>query len=560
MCSVTGALNSAATTYYVDFSAGSDGNNGTAIATPFQHCPGDNSAADTAGSTTLAAGDTVIFKGGVEYKHTININWSGSSGSVITYDGNSAGTFGTGKATLSGENVDNNARRYGFYSATSHSYLTFKNFEAKLFGGHASNTFACGNNPTAYTVRGYGMYLTGTGLTIQDSYFHDLGDWQNAPNMDELFMEGVGIVLYGSGSSITVSNCEFTKCGRAGIQINSQISITGVTIQNCNIHDYVRWGIDLVAGANNCTLNGVVIDRLRLHDCYQYANNTWLGCSAHFPHYDGIILRTANWNPTVKNLTLGTVGSPITIKNSFFYNNSATATDAGTADIFPTVWGGRLLIYNNLFVNSLSHGYGSIYVQDVANPNPLAGGGDNNPAADYHFYNNSYYGAANMVTLRSVSGANYYVNHGTTKIKNNIFYKRDTGAAYAIETGLDQNSTPTELDYNIYVTGRSDGVLASMNPSGTRTYYTLSQLRAAGYETHGMNVNPQFVDGTFGLGPDSSSNNLRLQATSPAIGAGAVLSNFFVKDRTGTLRAGPWTIGAFNYGGLPDSPQNLKPQ
>ena len=54
-------------TYYVDYVSGDDTNNGTATGTPFQHSPGDDNATDTAGGTSLSAGDLVIFHGGIRY-------------------------------------------------------------------------------------------------------------------------------------------------------------------------------------------------------------------------------------------------------------------------------------------------------------------------------------------------------------------------------------------------------------------------------------------------------------------------------------------------------------
>ncbi|MBN2583738.1 MAG: right-handed parallel beta-helix repeat-containing protein, partial [Planctomycetes bacterium] len=89
-------------TYYVDFDAGSDMNNGLSTLTPWQHCPGDSNATGTPASTTLYYGDKVIFKGGVIYRGLVACQWSGTSGNPIVYDGNTAETWGTGRAILDG--------------------------------------------------------------------------------------------------------------------------------------------------------------------------------------------------------------------------------------------------------------------------------------------------------------------------------------------------------------------------------------------------------------------------------------------------------------------------
>ena len=89
-------------TYYVDFASGNDNNNGTSTSTPWKHCPCDGSATGTAGATTLQPGDTVIFKGGVSYEGSLSMESSGTSGNPIIFDGDTAQTWGSGKAIIDG--------------------------------------------------------------------------------------------------------------------------------------------------------------------------------------------------------------------------------------------------------------------------------------------------------------------------------------------------------------------------------------------------------------------------------------------------------------------------
>ena len=91
-----------AATYYVDFDGGSDTNAGTSAAAPFKHCPGDAAATGAAKITYFAAGDTVIFKGGVHYRGIVVVSRAGGPDNLIVYDGNTAGTFGTGRAVIDG--------------------------------------------------------------------------------------------------------------------------------------------------------------------------------------------------------------------------------------------------------------------------------------------------------------------------------------------------------------------------------------------------------------------------------------------------------------------------
>ena len=89
-------------TYYVDYEGGSDASAGTGPEAAFKHCPGDSAATDAAKAVKLAAGDTVIFKGGVRYLGSVQCRASGAEGKPITFDGNTAGTFGEGKAIIDG--------------------------------------------------------------------------------------------------------------------------------------------------------------------------------------------------------------------------------------------------------------------------------------------------------------------------------------------------------------------------------------------------------------------------------------------------------------------------
>ena len=97
-----GGPSSAGATYYVDFETGKDENSGRLPAAAFKHCPGDTEATAMAKGVKLAAGDKVIFKGGVDYRGTVTVAWSGKEGQPIVYDGNTEGKFGQGKAIIQG--------------------------------------------------------------------------------------------------------------------------------------------------------------------------------------------------------------------------------------------------------------------------------------------------------------------------------------------------------------------------------------------------------------------------------------------------------------------------
>jgi hypothetical protein len=81
-------VNAFAATYYVDYSNGSDSNNGTSKSTPWKYAPGMYGCANTCNSTKLNPGDSVILKGCVTW-HNAAFPWqtkfNGSSGNPIYY-------------------------------------------------------------------------------------------------------------------------------------------------------------------------------------------------------------------------------------------------------------------------------------------------------------------------------------------------------------------------------------------------------------------------------------------------------------------------------------------
>jgi len=91
-----------AATYYVDFDGGADAGGGTAPDRAWKHSPGDPAAEGNAKTAALKAGDAVVFKGGVVYRGQVKVAWSGAEGKPITFDGNTAGTFGEGRAVIDG--------------------------------------------------------------------------------------------------------------------------------------------------------------------------------------------------------------------------------------------------------------------------------------------------------------------------------------------------------------------------------------------------------------------------------------------------------------------------
>ncbi len=548
-CAKAGSL------YYIDYGAGSDSNDGLSLSTPWKHCPGDLNAAGIPAATTLASGGTVIFKGGVIYSGQIVVRSSGSSGNAITYDGNSAGTWGSGKAILDGDTASNGV---GF-SIISRSYITIRNFEIRNYGDYTDTAlllYNCTTNPLPNKT-GTGIFLQQVSyITVQNNYFHEIGIWQNtSPVVGGDDVSGNGVNIY-SGNNIIITGNEFTKMSygiRMFVYNSSTMNISQVTVSNNNFQNYLRWVISGgVAGANS-TFQDINIYSNSIHDYTEYDIGSENSFCSSVPHTDGIIFYIGNSSSAqqYQNNTLGTPQHPIKIYSNSFYNNDTTG--GGTAYIFLTTWGGTVYVYDNTFINShpSGGGEGSIYVQDGLKAS------DNNPAVDYHFWNNTMFDKRFMIFIRSMTVGSELDRSGyQIDIRNNLMYSYATNPVPVVMEsdnpgdGLN-HAMPTTMDYNAYyVAGHSSStaVAETLIDPGPGTDITFVNLYSSlDYEQHGLYGDPQFVNISYGLGLNSSKNNLALQSCSPAIGAGTSLAAYFTTDIFGNTRTLPWDIGAYEY-------------
>jgi hypothetical protein len=207
--------------YFIDYSDGNDGNNGTYPDRAFKHCPGDSKATLHAASTTFLPGDTIIFKGGVVYytaKTNIHAISSGSVANKIVYVSghkfqNKWPLNSTQRAIIDGSNgfVQYDASG-GIVDLGGKSNIYFDGFEV-------TNQPIKGN----YTGCIYWRGSCGGNITINDCIIH------NANSM--------AIVFQGN--------------------FNSGIQARGFTISNCTLYDtwchnvMIRYGIDSVLIESN---------------------------------------------------------------------------------------------------------------------------------------------------------------------------------------------------------------------------------------------------------------------------------------------------------------------
>jgi len=205
-----------------------------------------------------------------------------------------------------------------------------------------------------------------------------------------------------------------------------------------------------------------------------------------------------------------------------------------------------MYIYNNVFKNPRASN-GVIYGQGMSGDSP----------ADYHIYNNSFYGNRGFVVMRDLGGVSF-AGRTALNVSNNVFYSSTTGAALALAAMGIPMSYYTGINNNIFYTLRTDGKIASSYESGVTTYKTVATLNALDNAESNIGTNPQFTDISYGLGANSSLNDLSLSANSPGLNKGTDLSAYFTADYLGNTRQTPWDIGAYQSSQKPSAPRNLR--
>lgn len=523
---VFGCLGSSpAASYYVDYVAGSDANNGTATGTPFQRCPGDASATGTAASTTLSAGDTVYFKGGVSYVVTgaggassgIALSWSGTAGNPITYDGNSGGSWGTGRAII----TDNHAAsgHNSFLATATRSNLTFRSLIIKELGGSATLP-TDGGSAVAANPGGGINFNAGTAarnIIVRDCDFSEIGYYFNQQPMNEASIQGGGLTFY-DGNGIVISNCNFSRQSICVTLLATTVQ-SNIVVANCVFTDSIRWCLNIASVANNTHTDWITIRSNVFHDYWQFDSGAWTGYGE-WPHTDGIFFR--------QDYTGATYGTNNNFHANSFYSTSAPG--GGTADIYLTE-GPSANIYNNTWTYS-GKGLALVYFYNTYNPS--------NPQV-VNIFNNSF--LTTFLPCINISGPGYDLS--TFNLKNNIFYDTQTGsgANYLMYWNTTNDLTGVTLDYNLYKTANTSSYLMRWENGGGS--YTLTDLRNVNWEDQGLADDPDYTALSDATAPLSA--NLALQSSSPCIGTGVNLSSYFTTDKNGANRGGAWDMGAIEY-------------
>jgi parallel beta-helix repeat protein len=489
-----GSSLSCAATYYVDFLNGLNTNTGRSHTNAWRTCPGDAAATLAPLQTALAAGDSVVFRGGIVYKGEMGVRWSGTGAlAQIIYDGNSSGKWGIGKAIIDGENV----RSYGFFSATgAPAYITIKNFDIqniKYTGVEWEGGAAIKIDDASH-------------VTIADCYLHDVGYWKNDGS---IVPAGSGVHMLRPKNCL-ITNCEITKTGLAGIEVDGSVDCT---ISHNNIHDFITWGIDIGGDFNLCTGN-VLCDNT-IHDLFQY-DAGYYGGAGDPPHTDYIFIRKGGETSRhpVNNI----------VERNLFYNNQVFDEFGGTAMLFLS-YADSTFIRNNVFINP--HGYYATRFSWTSSGN--------------RFYNNTVYAPNKIAGSNGVAGI-FLETNGKTDIRNNIIVTYQSSISYtgvADETGLIS-------DYNLFYNVTSSQDFVRITPA---RYATFAEWKTYGYDSHSLKelsiADIKFANAT-GYPTACQTMDLHLQATSLAVNTGAMLSGFTCdKELNERPQGSGWDIGAY---------------
>lgn len=497
--------------YYVDYESGDDSNAGTSTGAPFQHCPGDPNATGNAATTTLAAGDGVHFRAGTTYTgEGIDLTVSGADGNPITIDGDAWGTGAD--CIIDGNNVYDADGAFNLYGA---SYVTVSDFKFQNHGGYAEDDPIWETtDPVTSPPSGVGINaVTADNVIIEDCEFAEIGQWQNTEPMSGTnSVTGAGVAL-SDGTDCMVRRCDFTRMSK-GVVLGTDdtTSTDGVTIQDCEFHDYMHWLIDVAPRADNDVISNLTIDGCTFRDYTEFDEPNWTGFGEK-PHQDGIFFRNAIYT--------GVTWTNVVVKNCVF--RSDETSNGGTASIYLSA-GPSATIYNCLFLGD-SHAQGNINIAY----------GKQGATQEVRVYNNTLVGPQLLMRIASS------VTCDVIDVRNNIFY-RATTSNYVNAIIEADGATAVTFDNNLYWSDQTP--IESSSLISTPGFRTFSSWLAA-YPTYDVNSllsDPDLVS-ISGL---PSTWDVSLNEGSPAIGAGADLSAYFADDINGSTRSS-WDIGAYEY-------------
>ena len=452
-------------TFYVSPS-GSDSNVGSS-ASPWltiQH------AADS-----VSAGDAVYVLAGT-YHESVTIAVSGSS----TAGPVSFISSPTGAAIVDGTGLTpSTSDTQGLFNIEDESYVILKGFVIQNFTTSNENA-----SPAGIWVTGSGSYIQILNNTVT-----------NITTTSETNGNAFGIAVYGSEapaaiSYITISGNTVSNCKTGNSEtVNVDGNVTNFTITSNLIHDNDNIGIDAIG------FEGVSPD-----PAYDYARNGVIGentvyniSAIHNPgegnqyDADGIYCDgCADVNIEGNNVSTSDLGIEVASEHSGHVSTGVTVRNN--------------LVYNNISVGISIGGYASNV------------GGTSN----CYIVNNSLFENDSQQTGSGELQVQYYATGNF--FENNIVYANSQ--ALFINNFTNSESVPVTSNYNLFYTA---GGGANFVWDGSSLTSFSSYQSSAGQDAHSMFANPDYLSASL-----TSSMNLQLSASSPALNAGNNLGSTIV--------------------------------
>ena len=512
-------VRAANTTYYVDCSAGSNGD-GT------QSSPWNT--LDSVNSTTFASGDSILFQRGMTCSGMLQPQGSGSSAAPITI-----GAYGDGA-----EPIISGGSNTAAVQLLDQEYWDIENIETT--GGNPYGIHISGSNSNTNTLHH---------IHLINVTAHDVGG-----NVTSASPKDVGVIAISAGSSQTLNDVlvdgatVYSTNEWFGIYIGGGIYPntpgTNITVQNSLVHDVGGSGILISAAQNALTQNNVAYN---------------IGAGPTIPFGDGTPNAIWDFNCT-----------SCTVQNNEAYqaHTASGPYDGGAYDI-DFASSGQTVQYNyghdadgycfSVFSSDAIVETNSVIRYNVcANNGRVAslnqgdvelssfddgsgrGSGSINGVA---IYNNTFYWnpAGNEALLHVGSGI--FSGSNPNFFKNNLIYS-------TVPSLIDDPHGSLSLDNNLYwYTGTGT---PTWSYNGT-SYNSFSSYQSGSRQDgSGQYADPLLNDPTYhGIGRPLAS--FTLQPNSPALGAGVDVGNMGAQDFFGNALPQTHNIGAYEGSGTTNS-------
>ncbi len=297
----------AATTYYIDFTAGSDSNAGTSKSAPKKNHPYMKAYS---GSYTHASGDRFIFKGGVTWPGTcfpLNVPVGGSAVANDYYGVDTSWFNGT---AWSRPILDVAYSTNVGISIDGCQYVTIDGLEIMRVQASSADSGALihGDNNTAYVL-------------MTNLYLHG---WRVTGSTDGAHGGAIFSHYSDTQTNVVLENSELTNLENAGNLTQNGLAIRHIgTIRGCLIHDV----------SSAILFTGNVHDNHIYNVCYPSSNSGYDGVY----HLNGIYLDNGGMGTTY-----------------YCYNNRIHDVGGGANMIYPNPAGKIQYVYNNLLYGVMS--------------------------------------------------------------------------------------------------------------------------------------------------------------------------------------------------------------